>query len=48
VFGGDKTPYFGLPKATYMAALPIGFAAIALAFLIEARRAGKTVRRPRC
>lgn len=39
VFGGDKTPYFGLPKGVYMAALPIGGLAIALAFLLEARQA---------
>jgi TRAP-type C4-dicarboxylate transport system permease small subunit len=36
VFGGDRTPYFGVPKATYMAALPAGAAAMALASLIAA------------
>lgn len=39
VFGGDKTPYFGLPKGVYMSALPIGCLAMALGFLIEARDA---------
>ena len=44
VFGGDTTPYLGLPKGVYMAALPIGCLAIALGFLSEAREAGR--RRP--
>jgi TRAP-type C4-dicarboxylate transport system permease small subunit len=44
VFGGDTTPYFGLPKGVYMAALPIGCLAIVLGFLCEAREAGR--RRP--
>jgi TRAP-type C4-dicarboxylate transport system permease small subunit len=41
VFGGDKTPYFGLPKGFYMAALPVGGLAMMLGFLSEARDAGR-------
>jgi TRAP-type transport system small permease protein len=39
IFGGDRTPYFGLSKGVYMLALPVGAAAMALASLIAAASA---------
>lgn len=36
LFGGDRTPYFGFPKAFYLAALPVAAAAMALVGVIHA------------
>ena len=37
-FGGDPTPYLGLPKGLFTSALWLGSAAVALAFLLAAWR----------
>ena len=34
LFGTDTTPFFGFPKAFYMAAIPIGIGVMAIACLI--------------
>lgn len=36
LFGKDTTPFFGFPKGVYMAAIPIGMAAMAIACLVGA------------
>ena len=36
LFGKDTSPFFGFPKAFYMAAIPVGMAAMAIACLLPA------------
>jgi TRAP-type C4-dicarboxylate transport system permease small subunit len=40
-FGGDPTPYLGLPKGLFTSALWIGSALVALAFAVAAWREGR-------
>jgi len=41
LFGGDRTPYLGVPKGIFAAALVVGGVAAVAAFALEAWRAGE-------
>jgi TRAP-type C4-dicarboxylate transport system permease small subunit len=43
LFGGDRTPYLGVPKGIFAAALVVGGVAAVAAFALEAWRAGGRV-----
>jgi len=45
LFGGDRTPYLGVPKGIFSAALLVGGAAAVGAYLVEAWRAARQGRR---
>ena len=48
LFGKDTTPFFGFPKAFYMAAIPIGIGVMAIACLLPVISSRAQRRRARC
>ena len=48
LFGKDTTPFFGFPKAFYMAAIPVGIGVMAIACLLPVISSRIQRRRARC